>query len=262
MIESERERLRELREKDESFLSEFVEALREKHVEVVDSITTEISANYVQIKIIDKLKKHMQYRADLIERELCTKLPASEVKHYEASYTYKHSKFGTSSPLSPFNPIKTKNFAVLYRERIYFPADEDERTNFMLEPSKYTMNVEPTPLDLNLRPTVVVMGLPKSGKTTLAACLAKNTGMIHLEPSAIVEMFVDRDCYQSKTLSMRIRQQGKEMDDATMVDLITHRVNMKDCIQNGWVLDGFPQTRQQALLMVKKGLNPLNVFHL
>jgi hypothetical protein len=32
MIEAERERLRELREKDETFLGEFVEALREKHV--------------------------------------------------------------------------------------------------------------------------------------------------------------------------------------------------------------------------------------
>ena len=195
MIEAERERLRELREKDEGFLGEFTDALREKHVEVVDSIHTEISAEYVQIKILDKLKKHMQYRCDLIERELCSKLPAGVVKHYEASYTFKHSKFGVSSPLSPFNPLKTKNFAVLYRERIYFLADEEERAKFMLEPSKYTMNVEPTPLDLSLRPTAVVMGLPKSGKSSLATCLAKNTGMIHLEPASIVEMFIDRDCY-------------------------------------------------------------------
>ena len=52
------------------------------------------------------------------------------------------------------------------------------------------------------------------------------------------------------------------MDDASLIDLIARRVNMKDCIQNGWVLDGFPQTRQQSVLMVKKGLNPLNVFHM
>jgi adenylate kinase len=113
----------------------------------------------------------------------------------------------------------------------------------MLEPSKYTMNVEPTPLDLTLKPTAVVMGLPKSGKTTLAASLAKNVGMIHLDPASIVEMFIDRDCYSCNSLSLRIRNQGKEMDDASMVDLIARRVNMKDCIQNGWVLDGYPHTR-------------------
>jgi len=38
MIEAEREKLRELREKDEGFLEEFVTALKEKQVEVVDSI--------------------------------------------------------------------------------------------------------------------------------------------------------------------------------------------------------------------------------
>ena len=41
----------------------------------------------------------MQFRADLIEREQCSKLTPTEVKHYEASFSYKHSKFGLSSPL-------------------------------------------------------------------------------------------------------------------------------------------------------------------
>lgn len=38
MIEAEREKLRELREKDDNFLGEFVEAMKEKHIDVVDSI--------------------------------------------------------------------------------------------------------------------------------------------------------------------------------------------------------------------------------
>jgi len=66
-------------------------------------------------------------------------LKPAEVKHYEASFTYRHSKFGRSSPISPFNPCKTKDFAVLYRERIYFLSNKAEQAKFLLEPSKYTL---------------------------------------------------------------------------------------------------------------------------
>jgi adenylate/nucleoside-diphosphate kinase len=38
MMEAEREKLREMREKDETMLTEFIEFLKEKKVEVVDSI--------------------------------------------------------------------------------------------------------------------------------------------------------------------------------------------------------------------------------
>jgi hypothetical protein len=50
----------------------------------------------------------MLTREDLIEREQCMDLKPSEVKNYEKSYTYKHSKFGLSSPITPYSPEKTK----------------------------------------------------------------------------------------------------------------------------------------------------------
>jgi len=204
----------------------------------------------------------LNFRTDLIERELCSKLTLAEVPHYEKSYSYKPSKFGVSSPLTPFSPVKTKQFACLYRERIYYLASEEERTKFMLEPSKFTLGQEPTPCDLTLRPTCCVIGVPRSGKTCLAETLAKSTGMVHLKFNEIIEWFVDRDCVFSKTLAEQVRGKGKQLDDLVMIDLLSRRCAMKDCAQNGWVLDGFPQTREQAVLMVKKGLNPGNMFQL
>ena len=35
---------------------------------------------------------------------------------------------------------------------------------------------------------------------------------------------------------------------------------MRDCAARGWVLEGFPQTRAQAILMARKGLNPTSVI--
>ena len=127
MLEAEKEKLKEMRDRDETFLQELYDALREKQVEVIDSISTEISAEYVHIKILSLLKQRTQFRKDLIEREQCQPLPEAEVPHYESSYLYKHSKFGVSSPLRPFSPCKTKKHAVLYRERLYFPGNAEER---------------------------------------------------------------------------------------------------------------------------------------
>lgn len=37
---------------------------------------------------------------------------------------------------------------------------------------------------------------------------------------------------------------------------------MKDCLEKGWILDGFPSTKNQAELLIKKGLAPFAVFSL
>lgn len=73
----------------------------------------------------------------MIERQLAQPLKPEEVKFFEKSYIYKHSKYGVNSPLSLSQPTKTKRNAVLYRERIYFLSNADEQQRFLKEPSKF-----------------------------------------------------------------------------------------------------------------------------
>ena len=138
------EALAEQLAKDEAFLEGFVEKMQEAGVEIHE-MNSDSSAQYVHIKLVEKLKQRMAFRHDLIEREQATDVLAKDVRFYEESYTYKHSKFGLSSPLSQFNPSKTKAYTVLYRERLYFLADESEKARFLQQPSKYTINCEPVP---------------------------------------------------------------------------------------------------------------------
>lgn len=35
---------------------------------------------------------------------------------------------------------------------------------------------------------------------------------------------------------------------------------MEDCYHNGWILDGYPQTREQAVSLTRSGLIPTAVF--
>lgn len=61
----------------------------------------------------------------------------------------------------------------------------------MKEPSKYTQNVETIPLDINVKPRVFVLGLPKSGKSSVCKMLAAKVGLVHLKMSKIIQGFMD-----------------------------------------------------------------------
>ena len=53
---------------------------------------------------------------------------------------------------------------------------------------------------------------------------------------------------------------GRQIDDEMLINLIQKRLQFKDCQTNGWVLEDFPKTKAQAIIMSKKGLVPSNVF--
>jgi len=68
MLEKERETVRTQREADEGFLDEFKGALKEKGVPYIDDIKTDTSADFVFVKLCDRLKENFQMRNDLVER--------------------------------------------------------------------------------------------------------------------------------------------------------------------------------------------------
>lgn len=74
MMEKHREDIRTQREADEGFLEEFGTALKERGIPVLDDIKTDISADYVFVKMNAKLQNHLQYRTDLIERQQASPL--------------------------------------------------------------------------------------------------------------------------------------------------------------------------------------------
>ncbi len=193
MKEKFEEALKERREKDEAFMEEFGAALKEKNVFVIDDIKTDISAEYVFIKLLDRMKENFQNRGDLIEKQQAQVLKQEEVANYEKSYIYKHSKFGVNSPMSMSNPSKSKKHAVLYRERIFFLSDNKQQEQFLKEPSKYSLNVSTIPLDIVIKPKLLVVGYSKVGKSTVGKSLAERTGVVHLKMAKIVQGFMDKD---------------------------------------------------------------------
>jgi len=80
------------------------------------------------------------------------------------------------------------------------------------------------PLDVQQRPTAAVIGLPSSGKSALASIISQKTGMVHLRPEEIIEFFIAKESHFSERLRQRIQIQGSEIDDTTLIDMLTMRV--------------------------------------
>jgi adenylate kinase family enzyme len=59
-----------------------------------------------------------------------------------------------------------------------------------------------------------------------------------------------------------MKYEGRQLEDDMIVSLIIKRVQMKDCQVNGWVLEDFPKTRNQAMFMAKRGFVPSNIFYM
>ena len=68
MLEKEREALREARTADDTLFEELGQALKDKQVFVVDDIRADTSADFVLIKLLDRIKDSLQFRKDMIER--------------------------------------------------------------------------------------------------------------------------------------------------------------------------------------------------
>ena len=120
--------------------------------------------------------------------------------------------------------------------------------------------METVPLDINYKPRIFVLGLPKSGKSDLCKMLSQKIGVVHLKMTHVIQSFMDQDSAQGDQLRKHLKYEGRQLEDDMLVSLIIKRVQMKDCQTNGWVLEDFPKTRNQAMFLAKRGIVPTNVF--
>lgn len=91
---------------------------------------------------------------------------------------------------------------------------------------------------------LILFGAPGVGKGTQARHISKN---YHIPQISTGDML--RDAVKEETeLGMKaskIMNQGKLVPDEIMIELIRNRISLPDC-QNGFILDGFPRTLEQA----------------
>lgn len=103
---------------------------------------------------------------------------------------------------------------------------------------------------------LLIMGAPGTGKGTYAEGIEKHFGIPHISTGEIF-----REAISQKTplgvLAQSYIDDGHLVPDDVTVQIVKERVQQPDC-QNGFVLDGFPRTLNQAEIFTQI-LNELNI---
>ena len=106
--------------------------------------------------------------------------------------------------------------------------------------------------DTSRKIKAAIVGPAGSGKRMLANHVAHCTGAIRIGRREIISDPYDDEV--AKLREMTTKDEHIPADDWTQP--IIKRLSKPDCVRRGWVLEGFPQTRAQAIRLQEIGLTP------
>ena len=115
---------------------------------------------------------------------------------------------------------------------------------------------EPKPLPINYSkgpPKIIIAGAPASGKGTQCEYIKKMFDVVHLSTGDMLRAAVDAGTplgIEAKTYM----DAGKLVPDSTIIGLVVARLAESDCVEKGWLLDGFPRTGAQADALAANGV--------
>ena len=92
---------------------------------------------------------------------------------------------------------------------------------------------------------IILIGAPGVGKGTVANFLVKKFNIPHIATGDILR----EEAKTNKNLR-KVMNQGKLVPDKVVSEIIEKRLKKEDC-RNGFILDGFPRTIEQAKFLEK-----------
>jgi adenylate kinase len=120
------------------------------------------------------------------------------------------------------------------------------------DPLSYLVKV----LDSPIAPKIVIAGPPAGGKGTQCELIAKKYGVVHISTGDLLREEVKKGSVLGKQAESYMTS-GALVPDALIIALVKDRLAQPDVTQKGWLLDGFPRTRPQALALQLAGIIPV-----
>lgn len=96
---------------------------------------------------------------------------------------------------------------------------------------------------------IVMLGAPGTGKGTVGGLLSKELKIVHISSGEIFRNYIKKHDKLGKEIERYITE-GKLVPDELAIQLIEKRLEEPDTV-NGAILDGFPRTENQAIVLNK-----------
>uniref|UniRef100_A0A1D5R112 Adenylate kinase 9 n=1 Tax=Macaca mulatta TaxID=9544 RepID=A0A1D5R112_MACMU len=263
------ERLRgELGEKFESDTHnlQIIQDELERYLIPIISINGARKNHIVQYTLNMKLKPLVENRASIFEK--CHPISAALAQKM-LSFTYKYiSSFGYWDPvklsegetIKPVENAENPIYPVIHRQYIYFLSSKETREKFMKNPIKYIRQPKPKPT-VPIR--IIIVGPPKSGKTTVAKKFTSEYGLKHLSIGGALRYVLNTHPETELALMLNWHlHKGMTAPDELAIQALELSLMESVCGTAGVVIDGYPVTKHQMNLLEARSIIPMVIFEL
>ncbi|XP_066586905.1 adenylate kinase 9 [Prorops nasuta] len=232
-------------------------------------ITTEKNQNKVWLELVKALQSYAQRNISLMERT--QKITGEMAERLLDCGYYFLSSFGRFCPVQAFKrniainnflPMEARHeiYPVIHRQYIYFLGGKEATSEFINDPLKYILQDSCLPL---IVPRISIIGPPKSGKSTLAKKFASIYGMKVVTAGEGLRNALQNFPW---TELARLTEEYLRLGNVALNESVSRAVEMS-CIDprastQGYILDGFPSTREESEKLAFLGIQPMIVLDL
>jgi len=176
------------------------------------------------------------------------------------------SRFGRWCPvklydkdvLPPFVSKDNQTFPVMYRDYIYFLSSEENKERFVAQPQMFLTQAATKPL---VPIKIMILGPPKSGKTTLANGFVRAFGLVRLSIGEVLRKITTTHVHTQLVKDiMGYLMKGFTVPDELTVQALEIYLLDPQCVTRGFVLDGFPVSTKQMNLLKERSIIPYKVI--
>ncbi|XP_067841405.1 adenylate kinase 9 [Heptranchias perlo] len=250
---------------DEERLDAFREQLKEFFIPCI-VINGKRKPHIVHFKLYQKVEPLVKNRTSLFEKcypvnlKLARKLVEKSYKQFSSFGLWDVVELSEGTAIQPIQNMQKAVFPVIHRKYVYYFVTKQNRDKFIADPFKYVCQPKPRPV---VPIKIAIVGPPKSGKTTVARRFASEFGLQRISAGEAVRTIL---AVQKKTeLAVHIIKHLKKglivpnefvakCLEVVLMDIV--------CNTRGFVLDGYPVTRQQIDLLTIRRIIPVRIIEL
>jgi adenylate kinase len=106
-----------------------------------------------------------------------------------------------------------------------------------------------------ITPKILIAGPPAGGKGTQCETIVTTYGVVHISTGDLLRAEVKKGSEIGKKADDCMKN-GRLVPDEIIIQMVKNRLKEKDCQEKGWLLDGFPRTKEQAVALQQAGVIP------